>query len=157
MRLINLYKMFLAYMLLLSITTQARAGELCGSKEGFLNQLSSTFLIPDQFPPETEALRGLVSEADYQKCQLLAVVPLGLSCQQHDDCYDQKLGKDQCDRTLQNSWLKQCRKTYYKLAVDHYTCKLACESFVKLMSDAQSYNSKGFCPSCEAYNNSSLE
>ena len=153
MKIANFGNIFLTSVILLS-SVSARSGELCGSKEGFLNQLTSTFLIPDYFPPETEALRGLVSDADYRKCQKLAVVPLGLSCQDHDNCYDQRLPKDECDKSLQDAWIKQCRATYYKLAIDHYTCRLACESFVKLMSEAQRYNSNGFCPSCEAYSTS---
>lgn len=152
MRLLSLFNTVMASMLLLLIPANARSGELCGSKEGILNQLTSSFLIPDYFPPETEALQGLVSDADYQKCQRLAVVSLGFACQQHDACYDRQQGKDQCDRTLQDSWVKACRSTYYKLAIDHYTCRLACESFVKLMSEAQRYDSNGICPSCEAYN-----
>lgn len=157
MRIIGLFKNISTCLVLLITPAKAQSGELCGSKEGFLNQLTSTFIIPDYFPPETEALRELVSEADYQKCHRLAVVPLGLSCLQHDRCYEQNLGKEQCDKTLQDMWVKQCRATYYKLAMDHYTCRLACESFVKLMSEAQRYNSKGFCPSCDAYNSSIIE
>ncbi len=153
MRLINLFNMFLTSIFLLFIPAKARAGEFCGSKEGYINQLTSFFLIPDYFPPETDALRELVSDADYQKCQRLAVVPLGSACQKHDACYDQQLGKDQCDLSLQDNWVKACRSTYYKLAIDHYTCRLACESFVKLMSQAQRYDSQGICPSCEAYQN----
>jgi hypothetical protein len=153
MRLINLFNIILTSVFLLFIPAKARSGEFCGSKEGYINQLTASFLIPDYFPPETEALRELVSDADYQKCQRLAVVPLGSACQKHDDCYNQQLGKDQCDRSLQDNWVKACRSTYYKLAIDHYTCRLACESFVKIMSQAQRYDSQGICPSCEAYQN----
>ena len=128
------------------------AGDLCGSKEGYLNQLTSTFIIPDYFPPETEVLKGLVANVDYEKCQSIASVPLGLSCQDHDRCYEMQTTKEQCDKAIQDSWIKQCRRSYYKLAADHFTCKLACEAFVKLMSEAQRYDSNGICPSCEAYN-----
>lgn len=153
MRLIKLFNTFLTSVFLLLIPAKARSGELCGSKEGILNQLTSSFLIPDYFPPETEALRGLVSDADYQRCQRLAVVSLGSACQKHDQCYEQQLGKEQCDRTLQDNWIKDCRATYYKLAIDHYTCRISCEAFAKLMSEAQRYDSQGVCPSCEAYQN----
>lgn len=154
MRIIGLFKTISTCLVLLIAPGKAQSGELCGSKEGFLNQLTSTFIIPDYFPPETEALRELVSEVDYQKCHRIAVVPLGLSCLQHDHCYEQRLEKEQCDKTLQDLWVKQCRATYYKLAMDHYTCRLACESFVKILSEAQRYDSQGVCPSCEAYNQS---
>jgi hypothetical protein len=157
MRLINLFNALMASVILLLTPANAFSGESCGSKEGILNQLTSSFLIPDYFPPETEALRGLVSDADYQKCQRLAVASLGSACQKHDACYEQQLGKEQCDRTLQDNWVKACKATYYKLAIDHYTCRLACESFVKLMSEAQRYDSQGVCPSCEAYNSSSIQ
>jgi hypothetical protein len=152
LRLIYLFRCILTCIFVLITPAKAQSGELCGSKEGFLNQLTSTFIIPDYFPPETEALRELFSEADYQKCQNLAVVPLGRSCLQHDLCYEHQLGKEKCDKTLQDMWVKQCRAVYYKLAMDHYTCRLACESFVKIMSEAQRYDSQGFCPSCDAYN-----
>ncbi len=152
MPLADFSKLFLTLFFSL-IAANSLAGEFCGSKEGYINQLASTFLIPDQFPPETDALRSLVSEADYRKCLRLAVVNLGESCLAHDKCYEQQLDKDQCDSSLQDSWVNACRKTYYKLAVDHYTCRLACESFVKLMSEAQRYNGQGFCPSCAAYSN----
>lgn len=148
---IDFGKFLLALIFSLIPLSNALAGERCGSKEGYLNELASSFLIPDQFPPETEALRSLVSEADYKKCQRLATVNLGESCAAHDLCYEAQLDKDQCDSTLQDSWVKACRKTYYKLAIDHYTCRIACESFVKLMSEAQRYNGQGFCPSCAAY------
>jgi len=152
MRLTNIVSGILASTILLLTPAKARSGELCGSKEGLSNQITSSFLIPDYFPPETDALRDLVSDADYQKCQRLATVSLGSACQKHDFCYEQKLGKEQCDRTLQDNWVKACRSTYYKLAIDHYTCRLSCEAFVKLMSEAQRYDSNGICPSCEAYN-----
>jgi hypothetical protein len=151
MRLTKMFNTLMTSIFLLLLPANARSGELCGSKEGILNQLTASFLIPDYFPPETEALRELVSDADYQKCQRLAVVSLGSACQKHDACYEQQLGKEQCDRTLQDNWVKVCRATYYKLAIDQYTCRLACESFVKLMSEAQRYDSQGLCPSCEAY------
>lgn len=150
MRPFSLVKAFLPSLFLLSAPA-AQSGELCGSKSGYLNEFTSSFLIPDYFPPETPALRDLVSDADYKRCQRLAIVPLGLSCQQHDKCYEQQLPKDGCDKSLQDAWVRQCRATYYKIAIDHYTCRLACEAFAKLMSEAQRYDSGGFCPSCEAY------
>jgi hypothetical protein len=130
----------------------ALAGEYCGSKEGYLNQITSAFIIPDFFPPETEALRGLISKADYERCSRIAFAYLGASCQAHDDCYDARISKESCDKELQDAWVKACRSTYYKLTFDSQTCRLACESFVKLMSEAQRYDSDGVCPSCEAYN-----
>ena len=153
MRIIGLFKFITTCLFFLIIPAQAQSGELCGSKEGLLNQITSAFIIPDYFPPETDALRELVSDADYRKCHRLAAVSLGSACQKHDTCYEQQLGKEQCDKTLQDMWVKECRSTYYKLAIDHYTCRLACESFVKLMSEAQRYDSEGVCPSCEAYTN----
>lgn len=143
--------------LILPAATAARSGEYCGSKEGYLNQLTSTFIIPDFFPPETEALRGLVSKADYERCSRIAFASLGAGCRAHDNCYDVRLPKDQCDSELQDAWVKACRTTYYKLTIDSQTCRLACESFVKLMSEAQRYNSGGICPSCDAYNTSIQE
>lgn len=151
MRLAHMFNAIVTSVFLLLTSANARSGELCGSKEGYLNQLASSFLIPDFFPPEKDALRDLVSEADYRKCQSIAVVPLGIACQQHDRCYEQQTGKNQCDQTIQDNWVKSCREIYYKIAIDHYTCRLACEAFVKLMSEAQRYDSKGVCPSCEAY------
>lgn len=148
--------MKLSYSLMITIAllagSRAQAGEFCGSKEGWLNQLSSYILIPDFFPPESEALRGLISRADYERCSRIAFANLGESCQAHDECYDWRLPKESCDKKLQDSWVKACRTTYYKLTFDSQTCRLACESFVKLMSEAQRYDSGGVCPSCEAYN-----
>ncbi len=135
----------------------ASAGESCGSKEGILNQFTSAFIVPDYFPPETEALRGLISKTDYERCSKLDYAPLGFSCQKHDECYDSRLPKDHCDSGLQDAWVKQCRSTYYKLTFDAQTCRLACESFVKLMSEAQRYSSGGVCPSCDAYDNVSIQ
>lgn len=157
LRLIGLFSNLATYTFLLAMPSLASAGESCGSKEGYFNQLTSMLLIPDYFPPETPALRDLVSNADYERCQRLAIVPLAPACDAHDGCYDAQLPKDQCDREMQDSWVKSCRKIYWKLTVDHYTCRLACEAFVKLMSEAQRYNSGGICPSCEAYNSLSQQ
>lgn len=133
--------------------TRALSGENCGSKEGWFNQLSSLLLIPDFFPPESEALRGLVSRADYERCSRIAFARLGEGCKDHDGCYDARLPKERCDSELQDAWVKTCRSTYHKLTFDSQACRLACESFVKLMSEAQRYESGGICPSCESYNN----
>ena len=129
----------------------AMSGEACGSKVGYLNQLASKFLIPDEFPPETEALRNLVANVDYERCQSLGTVSLGLSCLAHDTCYSERRPKRECDHELKRSWIESCRHTYEKPTIDSLLCKLACEEFIKLMSIAQSYNQQGFCPSCEAY------
>jgi hypothetical protein len=142
----------MTFIALIHVGSPALAGEFCGSKEGYLNQIASAFIIPDFFPPETEALRGLVSKADYERCSRIAFAYLGNACQAHDECYDARFPKEQCDKQLQGSWVKACRATYYKLTVDSQVCRLACESFVKLMSEAQRYDSGGVCPSCEAYN-----
>jgi hypothetical protein len=126
------------------------AGELCGSKEGYFNVLASTYLVPDYFPPENELAR-LVSDRDIKRCEDLGSVYLGQVCADHDACYIQKQPKNTCDRALQDRWVRQCREVYHKLSTDHLACRLACEVFVKLMSEAQRYNENGFCPSCDAY------
>lgn len=130
-----------------------QAGESCGSKEGWVNQLTARILIPDQFPPETPLLRSLVSEVDLSRCEKIGKVDLSISCQQHDRCYDERTPKTQCDKDLQSNWVRSCGWIYFKLTHDHFICKLACENFVKLMSEAQRYESGDFCPSCDAYNN----
>lgn len=127
------------------------AGDYCGSKEGYLNQIASSFLIPDRFPPENPALRSLVSDADITRCERLGTADLGAPCLQHDSCYQARLDKTQCDKNLQDNWIKVCRATYYKLTFDSQICRLSCESFAKLMSEAQRYDDAGFCPSCDAY------
>lgn len=143
--------------LLMTFTANGYAGESCGSKEGYLNQLTSQFLIPDSFPPETELLRSLISDADLERCERINVISLSASCEAHDGCYEQRFDKNSCDKSLQDSWVKSCRSSYYKLTFESQGCRLACESFVKLMSEAQRYDGNGFCPSCEAYNNSNME
>lgn len=143
--------------LLLSHAVTGFAGDQCGSKEGYVNQLASRILIPDSFPPQNPALRSLVSDADLARCERLGSSDLGRSCQGHDECYDLRQPKDSCDRTLQDNWVKACKTTYFKLTFDHQICRLSCENFVKLMSEAQRYNSGDFCPSCDAYNTSISE
>lgn len=138
---------------LITMTSKSRAAELCGSKEGYINELASEFLIPDYFPPEVNILSNLVSKADYERCSKVEYVDLGSSCFEHDLCYDDRFPKEQCDKDLQANWVNKCKQTYYKLTRDHIMCRIACEAFIKIMSEAQRYDSQGFCPSCDAYNN----
>ncbi len=127
------------------------AGEYCGSKTGYLNELASSFLIPDMFPPVNELLKDLIADDHYKTCSDIGFVDLAPSCMDHDSCYYRQDPKDQCDRNLRRSWLSQCKASYSVASWDHYKCRLACEYFVKLMSKAQRYDHGGFCPSCDAY------
>ncbi len=149
----NRFKLHQIGLSVLLITSSiAQAGEFCGSKIGYLNQLTSEFLIPENFPPESELLKNLVSRTDRERCEKLSPVYLGESCRQHDLCYIEQLGKESCDSALQDSWVKDCRQSYRSLSIDSYVCRLACESFVKLMSQAERFDSNGYCPSCDSYN-----
>ena len=123
----------------------------CGSKKGYLNQIASSILIPSSFPPDNEALRNLVSEADLKRCEKITIVNLNDACKRHDSCYEMKQPKQSCDEALQDEWVKSCRKAYSGLSSNHLICQYACTSFVKLMSEAQRFQSEGFCPSCDAY------
>jgi hypothetical protein len=132
-------------------TGQTAFSSECGSKEGYLNQLASSILIPSTFPPDNEALRNLVSDADLRRCERIRTVNLNEACLRHDSCYEMRLPKSSCDETLQDEWIKACRTAYSGLSTNHLICQYACTSFVKLMSEAQRFQGEGFCPSCDAY------
>jgi hypothetical protein len=143
-------KIFYVAGLLLSFS--AKAGDVCGSKIGLLNEAASEFLIPDEFPPETPLLYGMVSKADRSVCERISKVKLSFGCSAHDRCYQNREPKSQCDKSLHDMWVRSCRTSYYHLTIESQACRLACESFVKIMSEAQSYDSGGICPSCDSYN-----
>lgn len=139
--------------------SQSAAEELCGSKEGYLNTLASNFLIPDYFPPETEVLKDLIPEgSDIGQCgEKFGLVHLGETCEQHDRCYESiDSNKSACDRELRDQWVKTCRSQYRERGnlserLKMAACRVSCEWFVKLMSEAQTSNNRGFCPSCDAF------
>ena len=145
-------KLIIAAVLLnASLSHTTLASEECGSKEGYFNSLSSTYVIPDYFPPETEAFTSIVSDSDYNRCADISFTYLGTSCRIHDRCYDARMNKAYCDNRLASDWIKSCEKTYYKLTFDHQICRISCIAFAKLASAAQTYNHGDFCPSCDAY------
>lgn len=134
-------------LLTLLISQISFAGLKCGTKEGMLNQLASTFIIPDQFPPETPVLRDLFEDSGlYESCH--DVVDLGAACSEHDRCYEQQLGKSRCDDRLQDQWVKTCKKVY---PFSLHPCQYYCTWVVKTLSEAQRFDENGFCPSCDAY------
>lgn len=137
----------------------ALSGEFCGSKEGQLNELVGTFLIPDQFPPESELLAEVITaQSEMADCAgNYGVADLGRSCEEHDRCYETSgAGKGSCDKKLRDGWVKSCRAQYkdrgdFMERIKLTGCRLSCEVFVKLMSEAQTSNNNGFCPSCDAF------
>lgn len=148
----SMIQALISSMLLFAGSQTLSAGELCGSKEGYFNQLASTYLIPDFFPPENE-LAQLLPNEDRERCEAIGSVQLGKACLSHDLCYAQRLDKGDCDKKLQDAWVKECRKVFSQLSRDQLVCRLTCEGFVKLMSEAQRFDEEGFCPSCTAYDN----
>lgn len=132
---------FLLYFSKVILTKTSIACEFCGFEEGYINELAAGFLFPDYFQPEADLLNSFVSKADYRRYASITYVNLGDSCLEHVLYYDVRLPKFQCDRDLQANWVRQCKQTYYKLTRDHLICRLACESFVKLMSEDQRYDS----------------
>lgn len=141
---------FLISSILLSSSFLAFAGDLCGSKAGYFNQLATSYLIPDYFPPEN-ALSELLSSPDLDRCLAIGQPFLGSACAAHDRCYEEQQGKVLCDKNLQDDWVRACRATYDKLSRDHLICRFSCELFVKILSEAQRFEQDDFCPSCTAY------
>lgn len=121
------------------------SGTDCGSKEGFMNQLASTVVIPDFFPPESELYTRLIEGVGLDQCSSLS---LSRACQDHDQCYDEQRDKEFCDDKLLEDWTQICEEGYP--AWDPY-CRFSCIFMVKIMSRAQRYAHGDFCPSCKAY------
>ena len=144
----------LLILLSLSFSLSAIGGQRCGSKEGYLNQLASSFLIPDNFPPENP----LLHTGEFRFCgEDYGTTYLGAGCYHHDNCYE-TLGaaKSSCDASLQDNWVKACKYQYPNRGsvitrAKRAVCREACTGFVKAMSEAQRFNTDGYCPSCEAY------
>jgi hypothetical protein len=157
----------IACILGLFVFNQSQAGD-CGSKEGRLNQVAGTFIIPNKFPPDSIALQNLVTApGGLASCQVLfGGASLSPACSVHDDCYGTSgANKGDCDTKLRQDWEASCNSQYrnrfrnvagirvaYPDNPARTACREACVVFVTLMSEAQTVNDHGFCPSCDAFN-----
>ncbi len=111
-----------------------KIGGSCGSRNGFWAQVTTGFVPPDHFPPDS--IVGLPIAVATAACVIAGVAAFHeAGCDGHDRCYSTAgRTKQSCDDEFRRNLRAECNRTYD--SIFSRPCRTACRAVAQVMYEA---------------------